>query len=487
MDPPLYSWQRGERPNGGSRGLWAALTAAPEDLIVPAGAVKASDRMYVVRNPAGDVGKFICNEGTAKFPINGSERTLDDFQFLVLASGAEAVWLLGAPDTSDCVYASDRMVVIRATDHPDRDPGKFITDENSAKIPRNGKEVTLQQEDYEYLVVRRQSRLYPVLAAPAYSWQNPLYPPSSGLYSWQCGEPCSRPPSPGGSTSEGLLVPVGAVKASDRTYVVRNAAGDVGKFVADEGGFTATFGLNGGERALNDFEFLVLPEGVAPFWAHGTTEPPPPREEWAWASERMAVMCAPPASNSRTLAPSSPHPFGFSTGRRASGLLLTRLDPPPWRSRATDHPDREPGKFIADENAAKVPRGGREVTLRPEDFEFLTLRRAGALRGSTPPPDYSASPPTRGPFGSLFGGNSQGGGAAAGSDTAAGGGAAAASAEAFGAMGTAGAAAHALAERGEKLSGLEGATQRMALEAESFASMATQLKEQQKGRSLFPW
>ena len=444
MEPPLYSWQRGEPVSNGRGFFWEAA-----EVVVPAGAVKASDRMYVVRSPAGDVGKFIANEGTAKFPAHGKERTLSDFEFLVLASGAEAVWLLGVPSLDDCVWASERMVVIRATDHPDRDPGKFIADENAAKIPRNGKEVTLQPEDYEHLVVRRQNRLYPALAAPAYSWQNPNYPPSSGLYSWQPGEPCSRSSSPGASASEGLLVPARALKASERCFIVRSAAGDVGKFVTDdEGEGVATFGLNGQERTLEAFEFLVLAEGAAPFWAQGATEPHPPRDEWVWASERMAVI------------------------------------------RATDHADRDPGKFIADETAAKIPRGGREVTLRPEDFELLTVRRAGQLRGTTPPsppPGYSTSPPSRGFFGSLFGGDSHGGGAGAAGGATAAGSTGAAGAGVAGAMGAAGAAAHALAERGEKLSNLEDATQQMSLEAESFASMAAQLKEREQNRGLFPW
>ena len=432
----LYSWQRGEPVSNGRGFFWETAS----EVVVPAGAVKASDRMYVVRSPAGDVGKYISNEGTAKFPAHGKERTLGDFEFLVLASGAEAVWLLGVPSLDDCVWASERMVVIRATDHPDRDPGKFIADETAAKIPRNGKEVTLQPEDYEHLVVRRQNRLYPALAAPAYSWQNPNYPPSSGLYSWQPGEPCSRPSSPGASASDGLLVPARALKASERVFIVRSAAGDVGKFVTAEGGEgVATFGLNGQERTLEAFEFLVLAEGTVPFWAHGATEPHPPRDEWVWASERMAVI------------------------------------------RATDHPDRDPGKFIADEAAAKIPRNGQEVTLRPENFELLTVRRAGQPRSTSPPPAYSTSPPSRGFFGSLFGGDSHGGGAGAA------GGAMAAGAGVAGTMGAASAAAHALAERGEKLNSLEEATQQMSLQAESFASMATQLKEREQSRSLFPW
>ena len=404
----LYSWQKPVSNGGGW--FWEAAS----EVVIPAGAVKTSDRMYVVRSAEGDVGKFICNEGTAKFPAYGKERTLGDFEFLVLADGAEAVWLLGPPSLDDCVWASERMAVIRATDHPDRDPGKFIADENSAKIPRNRKEVELQPEDYEHLVVRRRSRLYPALAAPAYAWQNPNYPPSPDLYSWQPGEPCSRQPSSGASACDGLLVPRNALKASARAFIVRGAVGDVGKFVTDERGEgVATFGLKGSERKLATFDFLVLAEGVAPFWVHGATEPRPPREAWVWASERMAVI------------------------------------------RATDQPDRDPGKLVADENAAKIPRDGKEVTLQPDEYELLTVRRTGPPRSTSPPPAYGGSSHT--------------------------------SAGVAGSMGAASAAAHALAERGERLSSLEGATQQMALQAESLASMATQLNEREQSRSMFPW
>ena len=60
----------------------------------------------------------------------------------------------------------------------------------------------------------------------------------------------------------------------------------------ERGEGVATFGLNGSERKLAAFDFLVLAEGVAPFWVHGATEPRPPREAWVWASERMAVIRA---------------------------------------------------------------------------------------------------------------------------------------------------------------------------------------------------
>ena len=80
---------------------------------------------------------------------------MDDFEFLVLARGTKMAWVApgrsasGAPEPprlAECVWASERMAVLRATDHPDRDPGKFIADEHAAKIPRNGKEVTPRPE-----------------------------------------------------------------------------------------------------------------------------------------------------------------------------------------------------------------------------------------------------------------------------------------------------------------------------------------------------
>ena len=80
---------------------------------------------------------------------------MDDFEFLVLARGTKMAWVApgrsasGAPEPprlAECVWASERMAVLRATDHPDRDPGKFIADGHSGKIPRNGKEVTLRPE-----------------------------------------------------------------------------------------------------------------------------------------------------------------------------------------------------------------------------------------------------------------------------------------------------------------------------------------------------
>ena len=61
----LYTWQRGERASDGL-------------LVPPMGAVKASAMgvMFVVRNAAGDVGKYIVKEGTAKFPSMGKVSSL---------------------------------------------------------------------------------------------------------------------------------------------------------------------------------------------------------------------------------------------------------------------------------------------------------------------------------------------------------------------------------------------------------------------------
>ena len=63
-----------------------------------------------------------------------------------VAPGRSASGAPEPPRFAECVWASERMAVLRATDHPDRDPGKFIADEHSGKIPRNGKEVTLLPE-----------------------------------------------------------------------------------------------------------------------------------------------------------------------------------------------------------------------------------------------------------------------------------------------------------------------------------------------------
>ena len=107
--------------------------------------------MLVVRaaDGTGDVGKFIADEGTAKVPRYGREVTVKDFEYLTTDLRTE--WL---PSTlcaklppEGGVWASERMAVCRATDHQDQDPGKYIVDERSAKVPRMGKEVTVKQFD----------------------------------------------------------------------------------------------------------------------------------------------------------------------------------------------------------------------------------------------------------------------------------------------------------------------------------------------------
>ena len=129
-------------------------------LLIPSRAVKASDRMFVVRGSGGDVGKFIADEGAAKLPLNGRERTVDDFEFLVPNDGTDLSWVAATADgpPEGCVWASPRMAVIRATDHPDCDPGKYIADERKAAVPRNGRELELKPGSYEFLVVRSRAR-----------------------------------------------------------------------------------------------------------------------------------------------------------------------------------------------------------------------------------------------------------------------------------------------------------------------------------------
>ena len=151
-----YSWERATRVSSAKDG---------EGLLLPAGAVLSSPRMYVVRSKGGDVGKFIADEGTAKVPINGKEVTVDDFEFLVLSHDAVSSWAtVWAPPPAHCVWASSRMAVIRSSRGDPRDggrwladldPGKFIADENAAKVPRNGKEVTLKAGAFEFLIVQR--------------------------------------------------------------------------------------------------------------------------------------------------------------------------------------------------------------------------------------------------------------------------------------------------------------------------------------------
>ena len=98
--------------------------------------------------------------------------------------------------------------------------------------------------------------------------------------------------------------------------------------------------------------------------------------------------------------------------------------------RATEHPDRDPGKFIVDEGAAAVGRCNKEIKLRQGEYEFLSVRS------------------------SLGGGGGSGGGGS-----------------------TAEAAHAAMVERGEKLHALGPTTQAMASEAQTFAGLASQLNK----------
>ena len=140
---PLYAWQRAH-PDADGTGI-----------LIPTSAVKSSKRMFVIRAPSGDIGKFISDEGTAKVPLNGKERTIDDYEFLILADGAVPTWeTTWYPPPDDCVWASERMVVICAIDNEDRDPGKYIANEGKAVVPRHGKEETLPNSHYQFLVVR---------------------------------------------------------------------------------------------------------------------------------------------------------------------------------------------------------------------------------------------------------------------------------------------------------------------------------------------
>ena len=174
----LYSWQRAH-PDASGTGI-----------LIPTRAVKSSKRMFVIRTPAGEVGKFIADEGTAKVPLsstrtrhqflsptrylapprtapqpvntpplqvplNGKERTVDDYEFLILADSAVPSWeTTWYPPPDGCVWASERMVVICAIDNEDRDPGKYICNEAKAVVPRHGKEETLPNSHYQFLVVR---------------------------------------------------------------------------------------------------------------------------------------------------------------------------------------------------------------------------------------------------------------------------------------------------------------------------------------------
>ena len=119
------------------------------------------------------------------------ERIFDDFEFLVRCRGTKMAWVApecsasGAatpPRPAECVWASARMAVLRATDHPDCDPGKFIADENAAKVPRGGKELTLQPQQCEFLVVSRAMPHHAVgIPAPASSLRSSSSEAAAGL------------------------------------------------------------------------------------------------------------------------------------------------------------------------------------------------------------------------------------------------------------------------------------------------------------------
>ena len=297
----------------------------------PEGAVQASNRMFVIRSPEGEVGKFIADEGTAKIPLGGKECKINDFDFLVVNEGALSRWARvhdpPGPGMEPLVWAGPRMAVIRSTNRPDRDPGKYIADENAAKIPADGKEVRLAEGHFEFLVVsmaehavvlppalpsERQWRVAPKVAGAGS--ESALGP----LYTWELPT----------SVEGGIMVPAKAVKASERMFVIRSPEGEVGKFIADEG--TAKIPLGGIEvRVEGDaFAFLVLGQDVQTTW---TASPP---DQCVWASSRMAVI------------------------------------------RATDRADKDPGKYIADEDSAKIPFNGTEVSLKCGSFEFLGVTRA---------------------------------------------------------------------------------------------------------------
>ena len=75
---------------------------------------------------------------------------MHDFEFLVAHGEHEWVPSSRRPPMELCVWASDRMVVVCGT-QGDRDIGKFITDEGTAKLPLHGREK--QVGEYDFLVV----------------------------------------------------------------------------------------------------------------------------------------------------------------------------------------------------------------------------------------------------------------------------------------------------------------------------------------------
>ena len=257
-EPALYTWERGTR-----------VSTARDGLVPPPRAVKASDRMYVIRSvPQGDIGKYIMDECKAVIPLKGKEQRPGDFEFLVLGPQAVASWHIvyspPGPKSEPLVWASPRMAVIRATTYRDRDPGKWIADENKPVIPHCGKEVRLKEGTFEFLIVRSAvdprsgGSAAPPSLDPAYSGavagtpvgqtERAKHLLEESLYSWH----------PAQGADGGIWVPHGALKTSERMFVVRTPEGEVGKFIADEG--VAKFPLKGKEITVDKdkFDFLVV-------------------------------------------------------------------------------------------------------------------------------------------------------------------------------------------------------------------------------------
>ena len=392
----------GEPLDGTALYGWQAGTRDQVNIVPPVGAVKASEFVYVVRQKdTGECGKYDARKGRASVALNGKEEKLNEFEFLVLRGNAVASWqkIHGsppAPGSDPVAWASTRMAVVRPADggrFPDRDPGKYIADERKVRIPQGGYEVSLHEGEFEFLIIRAAG---------------------SGMDQWVPGERALV----GGSASSSALpplydwvrprgdahsfnVPAEAIRASERMFVMRTASGESGKFDAVEG--VATVALNGKEVDVDDdFEFLILRPNARVAWS--VTRP----AECVWASARMAVV------------------------RPADGARF---------------PDRDTGKYIADEHRVRIPHGGREVTLHEGEYEYLSVtRETGADKPSW--------------WGARVVGRRQTS-ACSSSGTAA---------------TEAAQAAQALAERGEKLGTLAAASQSLANDAENFADMATQLR-----------
>jgi hypothetical protein len=315
----LYTWQPGTHSS--------ICRVQPPD-----GAIRASECMFVIRTPTGEVGKFNSRSGKATVALHGKEINVNEYEFLTLRPGSSASWrvvfALPGPCLAPLAWASSRMAVVRPADanrFPERDPGKYIADESSCCVTHAGKVVTLKEAEIEFLIIEEQQ------TGVAHEEQWVLVPPvrPSPMYFWE------RPTK----VEDGMLVPEGAVKASDHMFVVRAANGEAGKFVVGEG--VASVALNGREQTVDDYEFLVLAPEVRYAWS---VEPPP---NCVWASARMAVIRA---------ADSKP-PIRF--------------------------PDRDPGKYLVDEQKARIAQLGKEVTLEVGEYEFLSVWRGTEVPGST--------------------------------------------------------------------------------------------------------